>query len=96
MGKRKIYLKILIIFILAFFAGNLSYPKYFNQGVDFLNQKLSFKMPHFPDTPFKLGLDLQGGTHLVYEADLSSIAESGKADSMEGLRDVIERRVNLF
>jgi len=96
MGKRKIYLKILIIFILAFFAGNLSYPKYFNQGVDFLNQKLSFKMPHFPDAPFKLGLDLQGGTHLVYEADLSSIAESGKSDSMEGLRDVIERRVNLF
>ena len=96
MEKRKIYLKILIIFILAFFAGNLSYPKYFNQGVDFLNQKLSLRMSHFPETPFKLGLDLQGGTHLVYEADISNIAEKEKSDSMEGLRDVIERRVNLF
>lgn len=46
--------------------------------------------------PFELGLDLQGGIHLVYDADLSQIA-SGDADAaMEGLRDVIERRVNLF
>ncbi|MBL7150260.1 MAG: protein translocase subunit SecD [Candidatus Pacebacteria bacterium] len=96
MGKRKIYLKILIIFILAFFAGNLSYPKYFNQGVDFLNQKLSWKLAHFWEIPFKLGLDLQGGVHLLYQADLSNISPEDKGDSMEGLRDVIERRVNLF
>lgn len=96
MGKRKIYLKILIIFILAFFAGNLSYPRYFNQGVDFLNQKLSWKLAHFWEIPFKLGLDLQGGVHLLYQADLSNISPEDKGDSMEGLRDVIERRVNLF
>ncbi len=96
MSKKKIYLIISIVFILAFFAGNLSYPRYFNRGVDFLNQKLSLKFPHFPEIPFKLGLDLQGGTHLIYEADLSSIAENEKTNSMEGLRDVIERRVNLF
>jgi len=41
-------------------------------------------------------LDLQGGTHLIYEADLSNI-ESGERDaSLDGIRDVIERRVNLF
>jgi len=96
MSKKKIYLIISIVFILAFFAGNLSYPRYFNRGVDFLNQKLSLKFPHFPEIPFKLGLDLQGGTHLIYEADLSDIAENEKTNSMEGLRDVIERRVNLF
>jgi len=46
--------------------------------------------------PFKLGLDLSGGTHLVYRADVSKI-ESGKlTDSMNALRDVIERRVNAF
>jgi len=96
MGKRKIYFKILIIFILAFLAGNLSYPKYFNQGVDFLNQKLSWKLSHFWEIPFKLGLDLQGGVHLLYQADLSNIAPEDRENSMEGLRDVIERRVNLF
>jgi preprotein translocase subunit SecD len=45
---------------------------------------------------FKLGLDLSGGTQLTYRADLSSIPESEAVDSMEALRDTIERRVNLF
>lgn len=47
--------------------------------------------------PFRLGLDLQGGTHLIYKADVSragSALEVGEA--MAGLRDVIERRVNFF
>ncbi|OGZ28266.1 MAG: protein-export membrane protein SecD [Candidatus Niyogibacteria bacterium RIFCSPLOWO2_01_FULL_45_48] len=45
---------------------------------------------------YRLGLDLQGGAHLVYEADVSSIAFGEVSESMEGLRDVIERRVNAF
>ncbi len=50
----------------------------------------------FPHFPFKLGLDLQGGSHLVYKADTSNISAKEVADSMSALRDVIERRVNLF
>lgn len=46
--------------------------------------------------PFKLGLDLSGGTQLVYRADLSAISGNDVADSMASLRDTIERRVNLF
>jgi protein-export membrane protein SecD len=46
--------------------------------------------------PFKLGLDLSGGTHLVYGADPSNIPESEVSDAMDALRDVIERRVNMF
>ena len=46
--------------------------------------------------PFKLGLDLSGGTQLVYHADLSQIPAADAADSMTALRDTIERRVNLF
>jgi protein-export membrane protein SecD len=46
--------------------------------------------------PFKLGLDLAGGSHLVYEADVSKIAPEEVADLMNVLRDVIERRVNTF
>lgn len=45
---------------------------------------------------FKLGLDLNGGTHLVYKADVSKIAASDVKVSMEALRDVIEKRVNIF
>jgi preprotein translocase subunit SecD len=46
--------------------------------------------------PFKLGLDLSGGTTLVYEADVSQIESTEIKDSMDALRDVIERRVNIF
>jgi protein-export membrane protein SecD len=45
---------------------------------------------------FKLGLDLSGGTSLVYRADVSNIDESEVSDAMDSLRDVIERRINLF
>ncbi|MES3031194.1 MAG: protein translocase subunit SecD [Patescibacteria group bacterium] len=46
--------------------------------------------------PFKLGLDLNGGTHLVYKADVSQVAPGEVGVSMQALRDVIEKRVNLF
>ena len=45
---------------------------------------------------FKLGLDLSGGSHLVYRADVTNVDGSQVKDSMESLRDVIERRINLF
>jgi len=50
----------------------------------------------FARFPFVLGLDLNGGTELVYKADVSKVADSDVDDSMEVLRDVIERRVNTF
>ena len=46
--------------------------------------------------PFKLGLDLAGGSHLVYEADVSDIAPEEVGALMTTLREVIERRVNVF
>lgn len=85
------------IFLVAVLSGFLIYPAVWNKGVDWLNNKVGFDvMTHFLEKPFKLGLDLQGGTHLVYEADLSNIASEDYIDSMQGVRDVVERRVNLF
>ena len=46
--------------------------------------------------PFKLGLDLAGGSQLVYEADVSSVDPVEVDELMEVLRLVIERRVNVF
>ncbi len=45
---------------------------------------------------FKLGLDLAGGTELVYKADMSQTPSSERADALGALQGVIERRVNLF
>ncbi len=50
----------------------------------------------FSHFQFKLGLDLSGGTHLVYRADVSKVKGENVSDAMSSLRDVIERRVNIF
>ena len=45
---------------------------------------------------FKLGLDLAGGTELIYKADMSQTDPSERGDALSALQGVIERRVNLF
>ena len=64
-------------------------------AVNFLKPE-SFLYSRILSVPFKLGLDLQGGVHLTYKADLSAIKPAEAGNAMEGLRDVIERRVNAF
>ena len=43
-----------------------------------------------------LGLDLQGGTQLIYQTDTKDIPVNERSNSIEGARDVIEKRVNVF
>ncbi len=45
---------------------------------------------------FKLGLDLSGGTHLVYDIDTSKATSADRGDALVALTQVIERRVNAF
>ena len=88
------YFIFIAVIVLAFLAGNFVYPNYFDKSTDFLNGKFSWQLPHFWSKPYVLGLDLQGGVNLTYQADLSNAQD--KAIAMQGLRDIIERRVNLF
>ena len=44
----------------------------------------------------RLGLDLQGGTHLVYQADFSSLEPGTEAEALAGAIAVIEKRVNVL
>lgn len=46
--------------------------------------------------PWRFGLDLVGGAALVYEIDLTAVPSAQVASVTSGLRDVIERRVNLY
>ncbi len=99
--KTKVKLAVVLIFILTFLAANFDFPNLWNKAADDLNKTfphgiLGREFRHFYTKPFKLGLDLQGGTHLVYEADMSKIEPSDRENALEGVRDVIERRVNLF
>lgn len=44
----------------------------------------------------RLGLDLSGGTRLLYVADTSKVNAGARVEALAGVRDVIERRVNAF
>jgi preprotein translocase subunit SecD len=44
----------------------------------------------------KLGLDLQGGTALTLQADLSGVPPDQQQDAMKGVLNVMERRVNAY
>src|SRR5258708_6650867 len=68
------------IIILAVLAGVFVYPKGWGAKAQ----------------PWRLGLDLVGGSHLVYQIDLSNVSSTDRDSVVNGLRDVIERRVNLF
>ncbi|HOW12973.1 MAG TPA: protein translocase subunit SecD [Candidatus Pacearchaeota archaeon] len=89
MSKKKTYLTLFFILILTILSVYFNFPEYFNKYQPI--EKL-----RMPEIPFKLGLDLQGGTQLIYEADLTNIEEKDRGTTMDGLKDIIERRVNLF
>lgn len=99
MGKTRFYAVLLILFGLA-----LGYFDFASESRHFavLDKLHITPKESLQKYGLKLGLDLQGGTHLVYKADVSQLATSTRADtksvsdSMEALRDVIDRRVNLF
>ncbi|MFW6125657.1 MAG: protein translocase subunit SecD [Chloroflexota bacterium] len=43
-----------------------------------------------------LGLDLRGGTNLVYQADFTDIEEGRESESLRGAKDIIERRIDAY
>lgn len=45
-------------------------------------------------TKIQLGLDLQGGSQLDYKIDLRKVGEADKEGIIDGVQEVIERRVN--
>jgi protein-export membrane protein SecD len=92
----KVRLTVALILLAAVLIFFFDAPQVFDRGIDFLNNKLGTGFPHYVNVAYHLGLDLQGGTQLVYEADVSKIPFGDKAGSVEGVRDVIERRVNAF
>ncbi len=84
---KKIWL-ISFIFVITAVATYISLPYGLHFKVGNLVVEKSFDL--------KLGLDLAGGSQLTFEADTSKIPADKKASALEGVRNVIERRVNLF
>lgn len=92
--------KVLLIFLLTLVAAYIC----LSPGVSVLGK--SFKVPGISiqlgnlsikrDFNIALGLDLAGGSHLVFQADTSKLPSDKKNDALNSVKDVIERRVNLF
>ncbi len=88
--KIKLFTQLFGIILLAAAALWIVYPK----GSKISLEKLKIK--YTQEFKVRLGLDLQGGSHLVYEADFKNVAQQDKADALNAIRDTIERRVNSF
>lgn len=84
--RRKVWMSFAGIIVLSALAGVIDYPKGPNIRIG----------KYFKEIKVHLGLDLQGGALLVYEADVSGLPLGDKQAALDGARDVIERRVNAF
>ena len=96
MSKKNTVLSLVFIVILAAAAVFFCFPQYLNQGISWFDQKTNLSVPKVPESEFRMGLDLKGGVRLEYRADLSKVDSKDRSSAMEGLRDVIERRINIF
>jgi len=87
--KRKLQLKFAGVVLLALIVGLVSYPQAVSKVPPVYNFFNKFKI--------NLGLDLQGGIHLEYKADVSGIEDKAKiSEALQGAQDVIEKRINAF
>lgn len=86
----KLYLTFLFIVLIAAFAVYIDLPQ--GGKIDLTKLKINYTKE------FKtyLGLDLQGGAHLEYQADLKDVAEDKRSEAMSSVRSALERRVFLF
>lgn len=78
--KKNLLVKVILILLFAVACGLISYG-----------------YPLFGKTyNLSLGLDLSGGSRLVFEADTTNLSDDKKEQAIKSLRGVIEKRVNLF
>ena len=73
---------------LAVVVGVISYPQAVKKITPLYNAVNALNI--------SLGLDLQGGIHIEYDADVSQIDPDKVSDALVAAQDVIERRVNAF
>lgn len=88
--KLKLYISFAAILLLFAGAAWIAYPKGGRINLE------SLKIRYNQTFKTRLGLDLQGGAHLVYQADFKDIKDADRADALNAIRDVVERRVNSF
>lgn len=92
---------LLVILILLFLLSVvIDLPKTINfKGRSATRPDISLAVGSFSfhrDLEPKLGLDLSGGSHLVFEADMKDVKRQDWDTALDSARETVERRVNLF
>mgnify|MGYP003996413259 CR=1 FL=1 len=80
--------KIITILVVTLFLGLFDAPSSFQEKV------LPFLPESVTDNKIHLGLDLQGGSQLDYKVDLRKVPEEDRESIIEGVTEVVNRRVN--
>jgi len=72
--RTKTKLNVVLIAISAVLLAIYVWPQGVNKGLSTVQSWFGSETPwQLEENPFSLGLDLQGGSHLVYEADVSNL-----------------------
>jgi preprotein translocase subunit SecD len=92
--KRLIF--IVVLTLLALVVVWPQKPGNYIPGGDALPGNPGLHFGSFARQGAKLGLDLQGGTQLTLQADLSGVSADQQSTAMQGVLNVISRRVNAY
>ncbi len=82
--------KILLIIVAALVLGFFDLPAETQKSI------IPFVPDSFTDNKIHLGLDLQGGSQLDYKIDLRKVPDEDQKDIIDGVLNVIEKRVNAL
>lgn len=85
--KRFLNWKVIVILIVTLGLMLFSLPTTVQSKIPFLPES-------FVNSRVHLGLDLQGGSQLDYKIDLRKVPEADRENIIDGVLEVIERRVN--
>lgn len=98
--KRNLFIISIIFALSLVVAAPKEYPvnfSLFGRNINFVISSPTLTIGSWQrDLKIKLGLDLQGGTEVILQADMSEIAETDKSDALNSVREVIARRVDLY
>lgn len=100
----KILIPLLLLILIVWIDLPENVPLKFQIGSWKVNTKIQpltinstlFGIPVQKEFRTKLGLDLQGGSHLVFDLDVSKVKREDLEDALNSARDIIEKRVNMF
>ncbi len=97
-ARAKAWWILALIIVFTLMVGIAAAGNFYNRLAQTLADKTNniVILPVAPEIPFSLGLDLQGGSHLVYQANVDSIPAADRDGALAAARDVVERRVNAF